>query len=49
MSAYFSFVDNNDEILPMIYGVMGKLENEKCEVKFRVRSGKDFYTLFLQI
>ncbi len=45
MPAFFSGVDDSDEILPMIYGVMGKLGTRDCEVKFRVRSGKDFYKI----
>lgn len=36
MSAYFSSVDDADEIYPGIYGVIGRLDEEVPQMRFRV-------------
>lgn len=42
MPAFFSSTDDNDETLPMLYGVMGRLDDEHGQFKVRAGFGGSF-------
>ncbi|MFF0828755.1 Mov34/MPN/PAD-1 family protein [Brevibacillus sp. NPDC003359] len=45
MPAYFSAVDNRDEVAYMLYGVIGSLNTTEPDLLFRVGKGGIFYNL----
>lgn len=46
MHAFFSSVDNKDEVQPLLYGVIGKLDGIP-EILLRARIEKDFYPVLV--
>ena len=48
MNAYFSMVDNNDEKRFLLYGVVGKLDQEQPSMKLRAGVNGHFYDLPLE-
>lgn len=46
MHAFFSSIDNGDEIQPLVYGVIGRL-NSAVEMCFRARIGREFYPILV--
>lgn len=45
MPAFFSCIDNRDEVLPGIYGVVGNLDKEVPSMEFRISTGEEFFPI----
>lgn len=47
MPAFFSYIDDEDEKIPMIYGVFGRLDTQNVEKIFRAKLNEKFYPIKL--
>ena len=47
MPAFFSHIDDEDEKIPMIYGVFGRLDTQNVEKIFRAKLNEKFYPIKL--